>query len=137
MITHEIHEEGIIVVRASGTLTMDDLAGITGLIDAHLEKHDHLRGILIHTEEFPEVPFPTGSAQKLLPFIKGNYGRIHRVAFASDAPLVRMLPVFDPAFPLSSGPPHLRAFAYDAAEDALQWLKGDQDQRVARTDPAR
>ena len=93
------------MVRASGTLTMDDLAGITGLIDAHLEEHDHLRGILIHTEEFPEVPFPPGSAQKLRPLIKSNYWRIHRVAFASDAPLTRILPVFDPAFPLSSGPP--------------------------------
>ena len=66
-----------------------------------------------------------GSAQELRPFIKENFWRIRRVAFASDAPLVRMLPVFDAGYPRSSGTPRLRAFAYNAAEEAMEWLRAD------------
>jgi hypothetical protein len=119
MITHEILiEDGIVVVEPTGPLNEEDFEHLANSVDAYLEFHQSLRGLLIHAREFPGWQNLEGFIQHIK-FVKGHHQRIRRVALSCDSRFAALAPRVASHFVAAE----VKSFHYDDYEAALSWLK--------------
>jgi hypothetical protein len=119
MLRHELRtEEGILIVRPEGLLSSDDFTHIAADVDAHLEAHGKLNGLMIHARRFPGWE-DLWAVMSHLKFVREHHRLIRRVAVVSDAAMLQVAPKI--ATPFVSA--EIRQFPFEAEEEALAWLR--------------
>lgn len=118
MIDHEILESrGIVIVEPGSRLSAEDFQKLAGSVDAYLDTHERLNGLLIHMEAFPGWEDVAGLIQHLR-FVKGHHRQIGRVALVSDRRVASLVPHLANHFVAAE----VRHFGYKDRGDALRWL---------------
>ena len=118
MLKHELRtEEGILIVRPEGPLSSDDFTHIATDVDAHLEAHGALNGLMIHARRFPGWE-DLWAVMSHLKFVRDHHRKIRRVAVVSDAAMLQFAPKIATHFVSAE----IRQFPYNAEAEALAWL---------------
>jgi hypothetical protein len=119
MITCDIlADEGIAVVKPAGPLSENDFADITKTIDAYLESHQALNGLLISIREFPGWEDFSGFIHHVK-FVKDHHRLIKKVALVTDSKVASLAPLLAGHFVSAE----VKSFDADAYNDALNWLQ--------------
>lgn len=119
MLSYEIqHKNGILVLSPHGRLEAEDFTNLARVVDAHLEKHDVLHGVLIHAKSFPGWE-DFGALLAHLKFVKEHHRSIEKVAVAADGAVANILPNIAKHF-IHAQVRHFESAHEDAA---LNWLK--------------
>jgi len=125
MLSHELRQdEGILVVKPDGPLEASDFSTLASHTDAYLEKHGHLRGVLVRAKDtFPGWK-DFGALVAHLKFIKHHHQAIEKVAVIADGAFATVMPYIASQFIHAD----VRHFDHNAETAAWQWLR--QDSRV-------
>jgi hypothetical protein len=76
-------QSGVVIADVTGPLRREDLDAIAAEVDAWLETHHELPGLVLHAHDFPGWENITGLLSHLR-FVHGHHRRIERVALAVD-----------------------------------------------------
>ena len=92
MLSHELRlDDGILVLKPEGPLAAADFTTLTSHVDAYLEQHGTLRGVLIYARRFfGWKDFDALLAQ--LKFIKRHHRKIGKVAVFADGGIATVMP---------------------------------------------
>ena len=121
MIHHQIlTDDAIAIVEPGGPLSEEDFSALAESVDAYLETHDALDGLLIHVKEFPGWE-SLGGMVSHFKFVKNHHERIRRVAFVSDSKVATLAPKFATHFVSAE----VKSFGYDDYDEALAWLRSE------------
>src|SRR5471032_1212730 len=92
MLNHELcQDDGILVLHAEGPLTAADFTTLAGHVDAYLEQHGTLRGVLIRAKSFPGWK-NFGALLAHLKFVRAHHQRIEKVALVADGAFANIMP---------------------------------------------
>ena len=92
MLNHELRrDDGILVLNPEGPLEAADFTLLTSQVDAYLEGHGTLRGVLIRAKSFPGWK-DFGALLAHLKFLKEHLQRIGKVAVVADGALANIMP---------------------------------------------
>lgn len=118
MLKHELRkDQGILIVRPVGPLSADDFEFIATDVDAHIEAHGKLNGLMIHARRFPGWE-DLWAVMSHLKFVREHHRKIRRVAVVSDAAVLQFAPKIAAHFVSAE----IRQFPYKAEKEALAWL---------------
>jgi hypothetical protein len=121
MIKHEIlTDDAIVIVEPSEPLSEDDFTGLTESVDEYLGSHDSLKGLLIHTSEFPGWEDFKGFIGHMK-FVKNHHRKINKVALASNSRIASIAPKLTKHFVSAE----VKSFDYEKSDDALTWLRSE------------
>ena len=119
---------GVVVVEVKQALRVQDFDALAFTADAWIEAHGSLRGLVIHTREFPGWE-NLGSFIRHVRFLRDHHRKVNRVALAVDSKLASMAPMIGEHFVQAE----LRSFGYDALDAAIAWAGGDDAPRDLAT----
>jgi hypothetical protein len=92
MLNHELrHDDGILVLNPEGPLEAADFTTLTSEVDAYLERHGTLRGVLIRAKSFPGWK-DFGALLAHLKFLIDHLQRIEKVAVVADGTMANIMP---------------------------------------------
>jgi hypothetical protein len=92
MLKHELRQDdGILVLHPEGPLEAADFTALARDVDAYLERHGTLRGILIRAKSFPGWK-DFGALLGHLKFLKEHLRRIEKVAIVADGVIATLMP---------------------------------------------
>jgi hypothetical protein len=119
MINHDLRlDDEILVLRPEGPLEAADFTTLASHVDAYLERHGTLRGILIRANSFPGwKDFSALVAH--LKFVKEHHHRIEKVAVVADGAIANIMPTIATHF-IHAQVQHFELAREDAAWD---WLR--------------
>jgi hypothetical protein len=121
MITHKIlADDAITIVKPTGPLSEEDFTELTETVDKYLESHDSLKGLLIHTKQFPGWEDFEGLIGHIK-FVRDHHQKIKKVALVTDSSMASMAPKLANHFVSAE----VKSFEYDRIDDALTWLRSD------------
>ena len=112
-------ESGVIVVEVTQALRVQDFDALALTADTWIEAHGTITGLVIHAREFPGWE-NLGSALRHARFVRDHHRKIGRVALATDGRLASMAPQVAEHFVSAD----VRAFRYDALDQAIAWAGG-------------
>jgi hypothetical protein len=116
-LTHRLlPESGVLVVEPTGPLRSEDFDTLALIIDPWIEVHGDLRGVVVHTREFPGWE-NLGSFLRHLRFVRDHHRRIRRVALCVEGTMAELVPRVAEHFVDAE----LRHFAYDDVDRAIDW----------------
>ena len=119
MLPYEIlHDDQLVILEPKGPLSEEDFRRLTEDVDRFLEQHPILKGLLIHTREFPGWEDLTGLISHLR-FVRDHHRQITRVALASDSRLAAIAPKLVEHFVSAE----IRSFEHEEKEEVLKWLR--------------
>jgi hypothetical protein len=112
---------GILVLEpiADKSLSEDDFEAVGKTIGDYLKTHDRLRGILIHSRQFPGWQ-SVGALFAHLKFVNRLHEKIDRVALVTNSPIGTFADHVLGPLMLAK----LRKFDYDQRDEAMAWLQG-------------
>jgi hypothetical protein len=111
-------EFGVIVVDISAPLRATDFDAIAFSADTWIQAHGALHGIVIHARAFPGWENLSGFFRHMR-FIRNHQQKVARVAVATDGKLASMAPPIAEHFVKAE----LKAFPYDALDEAIAWAR--------------
>ncbi len=118
MLKHELRkDQGILIVRPVGPLSADDFEFIATDVDAHIEAHGKLNGLMIHARRFPGWE-DLWAVMSHLKFVREHHRKIRRVAVVSDSAILQFAPKIATHFVSAE----IRQFPFGAKDEALAWL---------------
>jgi hypothetical protein len=118
MLAYHLNEDtGIVELRPRGPLEAQDFASLGLTVDAYLEEHGALRGVLVELEHLPEYDDFDALAAHLR-FVRRHLPHIRRVAVVTDNPWLEPLP--DVVRLLT--PLEVRRFPTARRGDAFVWI---------------
>lgn len=117
-ISHRLLPDGVIVVDVTAPLREADFDAIALTADTWIEAHGNLHGIVIHARVFPGWE-NMGGLLRHLRFIRNHQQQVARVAVATDGRLASLAPRLAEHFVKAE----LKAFPYDAVDDAISWAR--------------
>jgi len=109
-------ERGVIVVELSAALRAQDFEALAVTADDWIETRGKLRGLVIHTRDFPGWENAAGLFGHLR-FVRDHHRRIARVALAADSRLAELAPRLASHFVAAE----VRKFDYDELAQAIEW----------------
>ena len=112
-------ESGVLVVEPTGPLRADDFDALAMVVDPWIEAHGELRGLVVHTREFPGWE-NLGSLLRHLRFVRDHHRSVRRVALSADGKLAALAPRLAEHFVKAE----LRHFGYDEIDRAISWASG-------------
>lgn len=119
MIEYELlPDEGILVVRPTGPLTVEDFGRIRATADGYIEEHGRLNGLMIRSRNFDGWEDPSALLHHL-GFVRDHHRKIARVAVVSDSPFLRFAPKIVELVVKAE----IREFPFDRVDEALAWLR--------------
>jgi hypothetical protein len=119
MLNHELRlDDEILVLRPDGPLEATDFTTLAGLVDAYLEQHGTLRGVLIQAASFPGWK-DFGALLAHLKFVKEHHQRIEKVAVVADGAFANIIPQIASHFIHAQ----VRHFDLVREDDAWAWLR--------------
>ncbi len=129
MLKHELRQDdGILVLHPEGPLEAADFTALATDVDAYLERHGMLRGVLIRAKSFPGWK-DFGALLAHLKFLKAHLQRIEKVAVVADGPIATLMPNIANHFVRAQ----VQHFDLTHEDAAWAWLKqrGDAEMRPA------
>jgi SpoIIAA-like len=114
-----IPESGVVVVEVSQPLRETDFDALGMTVDAWLETHDELRGLVLHTKAFAGWE-NIGGLVRHIRFVHDHHRKIRRVAVVVDGPIGALGPRAAEHFVQAE----IRGFAADQLDDAVAWAAG-------------
>lgn len=118
MLVHKILEErGIVIVEPQSALTADNFKALTKDVDAYLEKHPWVHGLMIYTKEFPGWE-NWAALTAHLRFVRDHHEEIEKVALVTDAKVATLAEKFAKHFVAAE----IKHFSYGQYDEALAWL---------------
>ncbi len=129
MLNHELRQDdGVLVLHPEGRLEAADFTALASSVDAYLEQHGTLRGVLIRAKSFPGWK-DFGALLAHLKFVKEHHRRIEKVAVVADGAFANIMPNLANHFV------HAQVQHFDLAREdaAWEWLRqiGDAQRRPA------
>ena len=119
MLNHELRQDDeILVLHPEGPLEAADFTTLAGHVDAYLERHGTLRGVLIRAKSFPGWK-DFGALLAHLKFVKEHHKRIEKVAVVADGAFANIMPHIASHF-VHAQVQHFELAREDAAWD---WLR--------------
>jgi len=119
MISFEILQyDGIVLIEPSGSLEKTDFEQLTREIDAYISDRGYVKGIIIHTREFPGWE-SFGAFISHVKFIKDHHKKVRRVAAVTDSKFMSIAPVIANHFVSAE----VKHFDYADMETAKTWVK--------------
>ena len=119
MISFEIvKEDGIVIIEPSGALVQNDFDRLTREIDAFINEEGFVKGILIHTKDFPGWE-SFGAFTHHMTFIKDHHRKVKRVAAVTDSKFMSIAPAIANHFVSAE----VKHFPYADMDAAKQWIK--------------
>lgn len=92
MLNHELRfDDEILVIHPEEPLEAADFTALANLVDAYLEKHGVLRGVLIRAQSFPGWK-NFGALLAHLKFVQEHHQRIKKVAIVADGAFANIMP---------------------------------------------
>jgi hypothetical protein len=126
MLNHDLRrDEGILVLKPEGPLEAADFATVAGQVDAYLEHHGTLRGVLIRAKSFPGWK-DFGALLAHLKFVKEHHQRIEKVAVVADGALANIMPYIGSHFVHAQ----VRHFDLKREDAAWDWLRQSGNAQV-------
>lgn len=122
MIEFQIEDNGIVLVEPISSLTSDDFRRLSDAVDARLEKQPALRGLLIHSKEFPGWE-NFASLVAHIRFVRDHHKKVERVALVTDSSLGSMIEMLAKHFVGAK----VRHFPYADLEVAKDWIESDEE----------
>ncbi len=129
MLKHELRQDdAILVLHPEGALETADFTTLASAVDAYLERHGALRGVLIRAESFPGWK-DFGALLAHLKFVKAHHQRIEKVAVVADGAFANVMPGIANHFIHAQ----VRHFDYAREDAAWAWLRqsGNAEMRSA------
>jgi len=129
MLKHELlHDDEILVLNPDGPLEAADFTVLAGHVDAYLEQHKKLRGVLIRAKSFPGWK-DFGALLAHLKFVKGHHQKIEKVAIVADGAFANIMPNLAKHFVHAQ----LQHFNLEREDAAWDWLRhrGNAQSRAA------
>jgi hypothetical protein len=92
MLNHELRQyDEILVLHPEGPLEAVDFTTLASDVDAYLERHGTLRGVLIRAKSFPGWK-DFGALLAHLKFLKEHLQRFEKVAVVADGAIANIMP---------------------------------------------
>ena len=129
MLNHEFRwDDGILVLKPEGPLAAADFTTVARHVDAYLEQHGALRGVLIH-EKALRGWNDLGALLAQLQFIRQHHRQIEKVAVVADGGFATIMPFIASHFIHAQ----VKHFDYALGKNAAwDWLKnGNRTQTPA------
>lgn len=112
-------DEGILVIRPSGSLEAADFQRIAAEVDPYIEANGKLHGLMIEAESFPGwKDFAALVAH--LKFVREHHRKIEKIAAVSDSSFLSIAPKIASHFVQAD----VRHFASSQRDEAFAWLRG-------------
>jgi len=122
MIDYQILEDqGIVILEPSGSLSKEDFENLTRDVDAFIERHGHVNGLIVHAKSFPGWE-NFGAVSHHISFVKDHHKKINRVAIATDSTFLSIAPEIVKHF-VSAEVMH---FGYEDLASAQKWIAESQ-----------
>ena len=119
MLKHELRQDdGILALHPEGPLEAADFTTLASQVDAYLEGHGKLRGVLIHAKSFPGWK-DFGALLAHLKFLKEHLQRIEKVAVVVDGALANIMPSIANHFVHAQ----VQHFEFSREDDAWDWIR--------------
>ncbi len=129
MLSHELRQDdGVLVLHPEGPLEAADFTALASHVDAYLERHGTLHGVLIRAKSFPGWN-DFGALLAHLKFVREHHRRIEKIAVVADGALANIMPNIASHFV------HAQVQHFDLAREdaAWDWLRQSGN---AQTPPA-
>lgn len=118
MLLIEIDEQNhIALLEPDGPLTEGDFASVARVIDSYLEETGQLKGIVIHSRQFPGWDSFAALASHL-EFVRDHHKKLERVALVTDSIVGQFAPLIARHFVNAQ----IKKFPYQELEDAKKWV---------------
>jgi len=118
MLQHEILEDKrVVIVRPLGPLQASDFKDLTVDVDAFIQAHGPLAGLMIHSESFPGWE-DFAALVSHLKFVRDHHRLIRRVAAVTDNSFLSVMPCIANHFVGAE----VRHFDFADRDAALEWL---------------
>ncbi len=119
MLNHELqHRAEILVLNPQEPLEAADFTALASCVDAYLQRHGKLRGVLIRAKSFPGWK-NFGALLSHLKFVKEHHQDIEKVAVVADGAFMTVMPKLANHF-LRAQVQHFDSASENAAWD---WLR--------------
>ncbi|MEZ5535531.1 MAG: STAS/SEC14 domain-containing protein [Thiolinea sp.] len=119
MLAVQIDEaNGIALFEPHSALSEEDFKVATQAVDAYIEQHEKLKGVIIHTKLFPGWNSFSGLMAHLK-FVRDHHKKVSYVAIATDSSLGDMAEMIASHFVSAE----IKQFAYDEQDQARQWIE--------------
>lgn len=126
MLNHELRQDDqILVLHPEGPLEAADFTTLASQVDAYLERHGMLRGVLIRAKSFPGWK-DFGALLAHLKFVKEHHRGIEKVAVVADGVLANIMPNIANHFV------HAQIQHFDLAREdaAWGWLRQSDEEQM-------
>jgi len=121
-------EAGMAILRPEGALSERDFDTVANVIDPYLEERGELRGLIIHTKEFPGWK-SFGAMLKHFKFVKDHQRKISHVALVTDSKIGNLAEMIAGHFVSAS----VKNFSYDSFIDARNWVLDAKSSQVSKS----
>ena len=129
MLNHELrHDDGILVLNPEGPLEAADFTTLASQVDAYLESHAKLHGVLIHAKSFPGWK-DFGAMLAHMKFLKEHIQKIEKVAVVADGAVANIMPNIANHFVHAQ----VQHFDFEHEDQAWVWLRQSGSARAANT----
>ena len=119
MLNHELRQDDeILVLHPEGPLEAADFTTLASHVDAYLDRHGTLRGVLIRAKSFPGWK-DFGALLAHLKFVREHHQRIEKIAAVADGAFANIMPNIASHF-VHAQVQHFELAREDAAWD---WLR--------------
>jgi hypothetical protein len=112
-------EDGIVVLEPDGALTEKDFESAAAVIDPFIESAGKLKGVMIHTKEFPGWD-SFAALLGHLKFVREHHEKVSRVAMVTDSSLANVAPIISGHFVQAE----VKHFAFNELKQARLWVLG-------------
>ena len=113
--------EGILLLKPSEPLTKEVFEGLGAAVDAYLEGHAMLHGVLVHAKGFPGWE-TFGGFTSHMRFVREHHEKVERVAIVTDSQLADMAESLGQHFTSAE----VRHFPFADYAQALDWITRPQ-----------
>lgn len=113
-----IPSKGLVILKPLSALTKDDFIALTESVDAYLESHDKLNGLMIYVKEFPGWEDFEGFVGHMR-FVRDHHQEITKLALVTDTKLASSMPKLAQHFIRAE----IKNFAFSEYDEGLEWLE--------------
>jgi SpoIIAA-like len=125
MLNHELRQDDeILVLHPEGPLEAADFTTLASHVDAYLDRHGTLRGVLIRAKSFPGWK-DFGALLAHLKFVREHHQRIEKIAVVADGAFANIMPNIASHF-VHAQVQHFELAREDAAWDWLRQSRNAQ-----------
>ena len=121
-------EAGLAILRPEGALSERDFDTVANVIDPYLEERGELRGLIIHTKEFPGWK-SFGAMLKHFKFVTDHQRKISHVALVTDSKIGNLAEMIAGHFVSAS----VKHFPHDSFIDARSWVLDAKSTQVSKS----